>query len=186
MTVHALNSAYDGGWIQTYSGRAFFPARPDSDHVHINDIAASLSKQCRYAGHCLRFYSVAEHCCHLADVAPDEHKLTALMHDASEAYLVDIPRPIKPLLREYKTIESNLMAVIGSKYGFDWPLPAAVTELDQAIMSDERAQNMVHMDVGAVTWGNALPALGITLQYWGPDKAEYEFLVRFQRLGGGM
>lgn len=170
------------GWIQTLTGRQFFPADPHPGDLDIRDIAGSLARQCRFAGHCLRFYSVAEHCVlmarHIGASAPSLF-LTALLHDASEAYLVDIPRPIKPQLRDYAALENRLMCVIAGKYGIAWPLPPAVKNADLAILSDERAQNMAPMAVGSDAWGNMLPPLGVKLQFWNPGRAEEEFLTAF-------
>ena len=169
-----------GGWIQTRTGRQFFPVDPWPDDIDIRDIAGALARQCRFAGHCLRFYSVAEHSVllarHVGKSSPDLF-LTALLHDASEAYLTDIPRPVKPHLRDYAPMEDRLMRVVAQKFGMLWPLPAAVKSADLAILSDERAQNMAPMKAGASDWGNMLPPLGIRLQFWPPEKAEDEFMA---------
>jgi uncharacterized protein len=87
--------------MQTYTGLAFWPLDPRPDEIRLVDIAHALSKLCRYGGQCLSFYSVAEHSLLVASKAPDHLKLVALMHDASEAYLLDIPRPIKRHLAGY-------------------------------------------------------------------------------------
>jgi 5'-deoxynucleotidase YfbR-like HD superfamily hydrolase len=104
------------------------------------------------------------------------------MHDASEAYLVDIPRPVKPLLKNYYEIEDKLMRVIAGKFCFDWPPPDEVKYLDTAILSDEREQNMAKMDIDAKQWGSPYPALGIKLQCWEPERAAFEFMDRFLSL----
>ena len=67
-----------------------------------------------------------------ASMASEENKLTALMHDASEAYLVDIPRPIKPLLHGYYELEDKLMTAIADKFKFTWPMPKRSRQLDYA------------------------------------------------------
>jgi hypothetical protein len=179
-----VGSTRKGEWMQTYTGRKFYPADPHGDEVDIMDIAASLSNMCRYGGHCLRFYSVAEHAVHVAANVPNEFKLTALMHDASEAYLVDIPRPLKPSLTNYYELENQLMSVISKKFGTTWPLPDEVKYADNAILRDERAQNMASLDVPPEVWGDKLPALGARLQFWTPDRAKNEFLIAFLHYGG--
>lgn len=181
-TAEAIKtSSNKNGWMQTYSGRAFFPADPDPREIDILDISHSLSQQCRFAGHCTVFYSVAEHCCHVSDAASDEHKLTALMHDASEAYLIDIPRPVKPLLVGYYELEDKIMKVIAEKYCFAWPLPQEVKNLDTAILADEREQNLAHMDGDPVLWGTPLPPLGVKLKFWSPARSHFEFMLRLKR-----
>jgi hypothetical protein len=170
--------------MQTYSGLIFHPLDPKPGTIQIVDIAASLSKMCRFAGHCERFYSVAEHSVLLSRVAPKGYELTALLHDASEAYLVDIPRPLKPQLKDYHAIEYGLMEAIAKKFDFPWPIPKAIKDLDTAILSDERDQNMAHMDVPSQLWGNTLPALGVELQFWTPRVAQREFIWAFERYTG--
>ncbi len=170
-----------GDWMQTYTGRAFYPLDPRPEEIHVDDIAHGLAMLCRYGGHCLRFYSVAEHCVHIATAAPDHLKLTALMHDASEAYLADIIRPIKPSLNNYGVIEDRLMHVIAERFGFDWPMPAEVKRLDNAILVDERDQAMA---VPPQDWKLSEPTLGVQLQFWSPEKAEFEFKAAFLRFGG--
>jgi len=172
------------GLIQTHSGRAFDVCAPAAQ-LDIIDIATALSRQSRFAGHNLRFLSVAEHCVNVASFAPDHLKLTALMHDASEAYLVDIPRPIKPLLKGYYEIEDHLMKEIALKYGFEWPLPTEIKSLDARHLFDEREQNMAPLiDQTNDIWGDPLPPLGVKLQFWSPDRAQSEFLDAFDRYGG--
>ena len=86
------------GWVQTVTGKAFYPLKPDPSLISIEDIAWALSMQCRFAGHVLHFYSVAEHCVYISNSVPMEDALWGLLHDATEAYLTDVPRPLKPLM----------------------------------------------------------------------------------------
>lgn len=168
-----------GGWIQTLSGGRFYPADPRPEEMHIHDIAGALSKLCRYGGHCIRFLSVAEHSVHIARKAPPHIRRAALLHDASEAFLVDVPRPIKPMLPGYKAMEHRIMEVAAVRFGFDWPMPPEVKYLDDAILADERAQNMAVTSVANVEWGALHPPLGITLQFWSPEEAAIEFMQVF-------
>lgn len=174
-------AARTGDWMQTASGRQFWPLDPRADEIHIEDIAAALSKLCRYGGHCKRFYSVAEHCVLMAHTAPDGLHLAALMHDASEAYLSDVIRPIKRHLQQYVEIEAALERVITRRFCLKWPMPAEVKELDERIIADEQAQVMAPPPV---PWREREPALGVTIQFWTPEKAEFEFLAAFRRYGG--
>lgn len=170
-----------GDWMQTASGRQFWPLDPRSDEIYIEDIAAALSKMCRYGGHVHTFYSVAEHCVLMANAAPDGFHLAALLHDASEAYLNDMIRPIKPHLSEYKAIEATLERAVARRFTLQWPTPPAVKHMDSAICMDERDQAM---RVPPAPWILDVPPLGVTLQFWTPEKAEYEFLAAFRRYGG--
>jgi hypothetical protein len=174
------DSGRRGDFMQTYTGRKFWPMDPRADEVFIEDIAHSLSLQCRYAGHCHRFYSVAEHSVLIArhlrwegvDVA-----LWALLHDASEAYLVDVPRPVKPYLGGYREAEAKVMAVVSARFDLANEMPAVVHEADNRIIADELA-NLAPMDWHA-EWDNPL---GVTLRYWSPAKAEEEFMATFEAL----
>jgi hypothetical protein len=169
-----------GDFMQTYTGRKFWPMDPRADEVFIEDIAHSLAMQCRYAGHCHRFYSVAEHSVLMArhlrwegvDVA-----LWALLHDASEAYLVDIPRPVKPYLGGYKEAEAKVMAVVAERFGLAADMPAVVHDADNRIIGDELA-NLTPMDWHA----RYNEPLGVTLRYWSPARASEEFMATFTAL----
>lgn len=173
-----------GDWMQLASGRAFWPIDPRVEEIHIEDIAAALSKLCRYGGHCTRFYTVAEHCVLMASAAPPSLALSALMHDASEAYLADVIRPVKMHLTNYKTIEAELERCIALRFVLPWPMPVEVKRLDEAIIADERDQAMVQTTLEWSQW-TPVPPLGVTLKFWAPAEAEREFLAAFRRYGGG-
>lgn len=171
----------DDNWMQTFSGAAVWPTDLLPEDISVQDVAHALSKLCRYGGHCLRFYSVAEHSVHICDYAPQELKLTALLHDASEAFLVDVPRPLKPALLNYKELEDKIMLAVSERFGTQFPLPSEVKRLDNAILADEREQNMA---LPPRAWVDNGAALGVRLQFWSPEKAAFEFLARFYQLGG--
>jgi len=104
-------------WILTRSGRVFWLNNPESYPDLLSDIAWSLSMQCRFCGHSDRFYSVAEHSYRMAAVVPQEHALAALLHDASEAFISDIPRPVKRLCPDVIGVEMNLFKMIEEHFG---------------------------------------------------------------------
>lgn len=169
-----------GGWIQTYTGRKFYPMDPLPSEICIEDIAHSLSNMCRYAGHCDRFYSVAEHCVLLSQAAEPIDKLWALLHDASEAYLVDVPSPIKPYIPGYRTWEARIMRCVATTFSLSREMPYTVDLLDKRIIKDEKAQNVGN---GPGKWINEeLVPLGVTLQFWTPLEAEAQFLMAFDEL----
>lgn len=168
-----------GGWVQTYTGVAFWPLDPREDEICIEDIAHSLSLICRYGGHCRRFYSVAEHCVHVSNHVPPPVALEGLMHDASEAYLADVPRPVKPFLANYKELECNLDEVIARRFRLSFPLPAIVKAVDAGMLQDEARQLMA---TPPQPWNFPSPPVGVELQCWSPEWAEIEFLSRFAQL----
>lgn len=134
------------GCIRTNSGLFINVFEPNKDVITIEDIAHALASVPRFGGHLNRPYSVAQHSvmC-MMRVKSLEDKKAALMHDASEAYLGDIPTPIKAKLPEYKTCEHNLMLMIADKFGFDYPLNQTVKEVD-ALMLQIEWENLVLED----------------------------------------
>ncbi|NGO63983.1 hypothetical protein G6N76_09880 [Rhizobium daejeonense] len=170
-----------GDFMQVYSGRQFWPMDPKADEIHIEDIAHSLSLQCRYAGHCIKFYSVAEHSVLLAGwLLPRygaEIALWGLLHDASEAYLVDVPRPLKPFLHGYKEAEARVMAAVAQRFGLALDMPPPVHEADDRIIADEL------VNLRPMAWhGRFDDPLGVRVQCWEPEHAEDEFLNTYVML----
>lgn len=115
-------------WIETRNGVKFHFLEPLEDEILLEDIAYALSQQCRYSGHCSRFYSVAEHCVLVSALLPARLKMAGLFHDAAEAYLTDLPKPVKDFFPDYKVMEDRLMEAIARKFdieGLDDPLVKA-------------------------------------------------------------
>ncbi len=168
-----------GDWIQTFSGRPFWPLDPRPEDISLHDIAHALSMKCRYGGHCLRFYSVAEHSVLLSQFVPEEHALWALLHDASEAYSADIPRPLKKSLTEWKPLEDTIMQAVCQKFGLSLIEPAIVKTMDLAITTDERQALMAP---STLVWDHTASALGAKIQALDPMAAKSAFLQRFFEL----
>lgn len=108
-------------YITTYGGTHFVPTEPEIDKIHIEDVAHALSLICRGNGHLKTFFSVGQHCIYCAKEAAlrgysDRIVLMCLIHDASEAYMSDVPRPFKQYLKEYNEFEDKLLDMIYSKY----------------------------------------------------------------------
>lgn len=108
-------------YITTYTGIHFYPLEPEADKIHIEDIAHALSLLCRGNGHVKHFFSVGQHCinCALEAMARSYSKrvcLACLLHDASEAYLSDVPRPFKKTLPEYQQLEEHFLSIVYEKY----------------------------------------------------------------------
>ncbi|WP_448031525.1 hypothetical protein [Bradyrhizobium liaoningense] len=117
----------------------------------------------------------------LSRAAPKPHKLWALLHDASEAYIVDVPRPLKPFLQGYGEAERRVMQAVAMRFNLHLGLPPIVKQLDRAILMDEARQNMAP---SAVPWSTDCAPLGVCLQFWTPERARSEFLAAFESLGG--
>lgn len=166
-----------GDWMQTATGRQFWPLDPRPEEVHLEDIAAALSKICRYGGHCKRFYSVAEHSVLMARALPEALRKYALLHDASEAYLNDVIRPLKRFIPGYCAIEHKVMVAVCDRFKVEYPMPAAIKEADNNIILDEHVQMMA----GGPAWDKpeweiGRVPLGVTIEGWLPQRACAEFL----------
>jgi len=129
--------------IRTVSGRLFDPRNPEDFEYTIEDIAHSLSHQCRYIGHCSWFYSVADHsimaCQIIRDRYPDRPDLAleALLHDASEAFLTDVASPIKALLPDYQQLESRIQKEIAKQFRIPHPMSPEVHLVDKQLLVAE-------------------------------------------------
>lgn len=121
-------------WIETRKGNKVDVQAPQPDQFDIEDIAYALSNTCRFNGHCAGFLSVAEHSVLVSQRLPDNLKLAGLLHDASEAYLGDIPSPIKQFLPDYKKIETRFESAIWDKFG--------ITELFEDYSGDIKAADI--------------------------------------------
>lgn len=125
---------YDG-YIKTISGRKFYLGRDDPRQIDIADITHALSNVCRFSGHVTRFYSVAEHSLlvyHLLlswGVTSSKTLMTGLLHDATEAYLPDMPTPFKAMMPEFQAHEEFLWQVIAKHFDL-WARPEDVPDID--------------------------------------------------------
>lgn len=141
-TMMKITARRNGDWILTHSGTHFWPLDPRPEEILIDDIAHSLSNQCRFTGHVRSFYSVAEHSLHVSWLC-DEDKVEAmwgLLHDASEAYLVDLPRPLKhhsEFGAPYRTVEAGLMRCIAERFSLPPDEPESVSKADKVMLGIE-------------------------------------------------
>lgn len=171
-----------GNWMQTYTGRQFWPIDPRPEEVFLDDIAPPLAKACRYAGHCEGFYSVAEHSVLVSLVVPPEDALTALLHDATEAYLVDVPRPVKQYLQGYKEIENRLWGAISRKFELPQDMAQSIKEADNAVLLAEQQQIMKPPPAPWCVPGEPAP---VRIIGWDPERAEMFFRGRFEHITTG-
>ncbi len=169
-----------GPSILLASGCYFDLLEPEKSAFTIEDIAHGLSNTCRFAGQSREFYSVAQHSVYVSCVVPSEHALAGLLHDASEAFIHDLTKPLKNLLPEYRVIEARIEAVIAERFGFLCPLPDAVKSADLRMLATEQIQLMNNRDLWTSTRG--VEPYEIDLSSWKPGKACQRFLNRFAEL----
>lgn len=172
-------------WIQTYTGKSFYPLDPRVHDVDIVDIAHALSMLCRFNGHCRVFYSVAEHSIKVSKMVPNEDALWGLLHDAHEAYLGDITRPVKEELMTKNRdsiahIETKLTSCIAEAFGLPQDIPESVHEADNVLLATEAVDLL---DANLKTWVEVPDPLPIRIQStMFPGTAKDEFLGRFYEL----
>ena len=169
----------DDSWIQTYTGRKFWPHDPEPDDIVIEDVAHALALANRYTGHTREPYSVAQHCVIMSWLCPD--KKWALMHDAAEAYLSDVARPVKRYLQGYAEMEDRLLACVAGKFGLAMPIPDCVHEWDKIMLTAERRDLINHK---GEDWFHirGVTTLSYAIQAWPWSVAEKEFLHQFNKL----
>lgn len=169
-----------GDWMVTATGRQYWPLDPRAADVHIEDIATQLAKECRFNGACSGHYSVAEHSVHVSRLVPVKWALHGLLHDAPEAYIKDITRPVKHGLGStYGDIEELNWLAICEWAGIDPNMPPAVKQADDAMLLTERDQIMPR---GGLMWSiKGEPAQVIVAQLeW--REARTLFLHRYREI----
>jgi hypothetical protein len=176
-----MKSLHQSGWIPTYTGRQFWPLQPRASDVCIEDIAHHLSNECRFTGATAKFYSVAQHSVLASYLVPAEDALWALLHDASEAYLRDIAKPVKeqPAFEAYKLAEDRLNRVIADAFSLGWPMPDSIKTADAVLLATERRDFIQHR---GLAWNVGAEPHSARIVPWPPELAESCFLERYGQL----
>lgn len=173
----------DDNWIQTYSGIRFTPLNPQADAVTIQDMAHSLSMQCRFGGHCNEFYSVAQHCVLVSYICDYKDREWGTLHDGSETYTVDIPRPLKhsPDFCFYRQTERKNQDAICTKFGLSLEEPESVKKADNILLATEVRDLMAPIHPDFELTEKPLPFKIVPLP---PKEAKELFLKRFFEVFG--
>jgi len=170
-----------GNWIQTYSGRQFFPMDPRPEDIDPVDIAHALSNVCRFTGHVSGFYSVAQHSVLISERVPEEDALWGLLHDASEAYIADVARPVKRSeeMLPYREVERKLMLAVCLRFCLPIEMPASVAEADHRMLWTEKRDLMADEPA---PWGDPVEPYRIPVTPWAPQDAKKAFESRLEEL----
>lgn len=188
--------------VETFTGQFVDTKHPQPDTIVLEDIAHALAATCRYGGHCQRFYSVAEHAvfCSVRVERKGYNKamqMAALHHDDAEAYLGDIPRPMKSLLgKTYRTLTNRMDIAIGIALGIndaDFHAPVVKDADNWALFVEARhllpsqGRHWFNGDQGAATWGlERQPARIVVPDYWhgglSPEDARDLYIQRHNAL----
>jgi len=171
-----------GPQIQTASGKYFDLLTPHPSTVNVYDIAAALSKICRFTGHCNSFYSVAQHSVMVSFLVGPQLARWGLFHDAAEAYLGDVATPLKQLLPDYKAIEERVEHVVWRKFGLEPPMPPQIKVADLIMLATEKRDLMPQVDGPAWAVLDGVAPMQARLYPWNPDFAEQMFIERASEL----
>ena len=176
-----------GPYLQTVSGRWVNPFDPDPGQLDGGDIARALANQCRFGGHSRVFYSVAQHSVIVSELVEQrggdvEDVFAALMHDATEAYLGDMPHPLKhrsPLGAAFKDAEDHLERALHERFGIKPAVPE-IKRADRALLATERRA------FSSEDWHwpelEGVEPLDLELTAWPPDEAARTFAERYAEL----
>jgi hypothetical protein len=163
----------------------FHPLDPQPDEIEIIDIAHALSMQCRFTGHTKDFYSVAQHSVYVSQECDPDDALWGLLHDATEAYMADVSRPVKkmPEMAAYKEAEARLMKAIAKRFHLRSEEPESVKIAD-TLLVDIEARDL--MSPRSMKWewdGSAIGTSNFHItRTWMPEEARERFLERFMKL----
>lgn len=163
--------------ILTYTGKRFDLYEPDADLIDPRDISHSLAHLCRFNGHTREFYSVAQHCCMVADLVPEEDKLAALLHDATEAYVGDMVRPLKQWMHAYQDVEQWIWDRICTRFNLELELPASVRHADLVALATER-RDLMPVDPAIWDCLVGIEPTAETIRPWSATEARLTFHQR--------
>lgn len=183
-----MNGVYRDGedtQLQTCRGHKVNIINPRADQIFIEDIAASLSKLCRFNGNCNIFYSVAQHSVLGASLALKHNNISLakefLLHDATETYVGDLIRPVKVHIPKFLEIEAGFQAAISEKFGTNVTMSLECKRLDDIMVTWEKRDLMPNVE----TWPN-LPNIDHfkfpQIRYWGFKRAEANFMKLYNSL----
>lgn len=176
-----------GNWGLTYKGRKFYPMDLQPDMIDIEEIAHSLSNLCRFGGHCKTFYSVAQHSLLVCDNVSQPNKKVALLHDATEAYIGDMIRPLKVSMPAFEEIESKAWKAICVKFSISETLPLEVKVADaRALLTEKRdllSASDFEWEFPQCQFPDLLPYNKRINWSWHPASAKSFFLQKCLELG---
>ena len=168
-------------WILTYHSQKVNPFFPMVNSLYIEDIAHALSNICRFNGHTSEFYSVAQHGVHVSEICDRKDMLWGLLHDAPEAYIADLARPIKyaNAMKIYRDIESELMKAVCERFYLVPTIPESVRRADEVALATE-VRDLMPME--AKEWKFSVAADQHSIIPLPPGKAKAQFLGRYEEL----
>lgn len=168
-----------GPTILLASGNYFDFEAPETSTYTIDDVAHALSLICRFGGHCAWHYSVAQHSVYVSRVVEPRFAYQALMHDAGEFAVGDMPKPLKTMLPDYSTIEKRVEADVFRRFNVRLPMPPEIKTADYRMLATEQRQVMGNKD----SWSHkSAPFENFKIEIWSPQYAKKAFLERFEEV----
>jgi len=168
-------------YVSTYLGNRFYPLEPRIESISIEDIAHGLAFQCRFNGQTCEFYSVAQHSLIVASLVREEQRLEALLHDAAEAYLGDMVKPLKLILPAFSAIEDQVTALIAGAFQLDFEDYQPIKNADLVALATEKRDLMPH-SVEEWTYIDGIAPLPERISPMNPFEAKAAFLAEYHRL----
>lgn len=191
MTDPALVGLYSdtgdrGPAIELVTGERLHILNPERDVIEPTTIAHALSQLCRFTGHTRTFYSVAQHCVMVSRIVPEDLAMEGLLHDASEAFVGDLSRPLKAVINAmapglFVGIEDGIHAAIAEVFGTGFPHDPAIKEADNIALATEKRDLMFNT---GETWHNLPEPLSERIHALEPIYAYEVWLDRFAEIGG--
>lgn len=170
-------------WILTYTGKRVDLLDPKPEQIDPRDIAHALAHLCRFTGHCTRYHSVAEHSIGVMHHVPSLYRLPALLHDATEAYLGDVSRPLKAVLPDYREIERHFEQVIRQRFGLYYSNSEPIKYADMQMLAIEREVLMPEGDDEWPCLQGINPASRLYVGLLAPKQAEAAYMHYLTEFG---
>ncbi len=191
--VGVMSEARAGYWMPTYTGRQVWPLDLRAEDIDIRDIAHHLAGICHFLGACSGHITVAQHSVVVSRLCPPALALYGLLHDSAEAYLGDVPRPMKRLrqMAWYRRAEARALGVILPSFGLKARLPRRLHGADNAALRAEVEQLLPPHPAWSAWWdehpedgiAGAAP-VGVIGHVLTPVQAEMAFLLRYEAVTG--
>lgn len=177
-----------GDWFLSSQGKRIYPLDLHLADIDIEDIAHSLSNICRFGGHCRQFYSVAQHSVLVAWAVSPQNKLSAILHDATEAYCGDMVRPLKMMMPIYREMEAGIWAVICNRFGLDHTLDSEIDRADARVLLAEKRDLLINhehvWELPQCKYPDLDPYPLDPIQPWTSARSKSEFLRFYEKYSG--
>jgi len=172
--------------IEMINGERFTFLEPKVSMIDPEVIAHAIANLCRFTGHTRQFYSVAQHCVIVSELVPEGLALQGLLHDASEAFIGDVSRPLKAVMDDLAPgvlhdIEERIHEVIAKRFKSGFPHDPEIKAADNVCLATEKRDLMAP---ASRPWLNMPEPMRRRIDPWGPAKAKRRWLERFAELGG--